>query len=505
MAAKLSPIGNAQTELADGTPAVGQKYFFYVAGSVNTKRDSFTDSTGGVANTNPVVLNSLGFPPNGIWLGDGLLYKIVLAPSTDTDPPTSPIKTWDNVSGVNDVIQTAIVEWTASGMTPTFVSTTSFTLAGDQTSAFHVGRRLKTTNSGGTIYSTITASVFGAVTTVTVVNDSGVLDSGLSAVSYGILSAVNPSNPLLIDTYPVVSGSADKTKKLRFEVDGFTTATTRVVTPPDYDHRIMSQTKGADIASAATVNLDTATGDLVDVTGTTTITAITLAEGKMATVRFTGVLTLTNGASLVLPGGLNITTAAGDVAILRGYAAGVVRCVNYQAISPGPIPGFTKLNSGSASGATLDIVMTSYTAYKHKKLVVTLIPVTDGVSLDMRFSTNGGGAYDAGATDYGIEVISGGATTSANTTGITLSSGGLIGNAATEGFSADINLYDTTDAALWTRASFHGVQIDNTATPVVRFPHGGAARRAAQDTDAVRFLFSAGNIASGAWTLYGWN
>jgi hypothetical protein len=87
---------------------------------------------------------------------------------------------------------------------------------------------------------------------------------------------------------------------------------------------------GADIASAATINLETSTGDLVDVTGTTTITAITLNDGHERTVRFTGVLTLTNGASLVLPGAANITTAAGDFAVFRGYAASVVRCVSYD-------------------------------------------------------------------------------------------------------------------------------------------------------------------------------
>jgi hypothetical protein len=90
---------------------------------------------------------------------------------------------------------------------------------------------------------------------------------------------------------------------------------------------------GADIASAATINLDTATGMIVDVTGTVSITAVTLADGKMRTVRFTGALTLTNGASLVLPGSANITTVAGDMAIFVGYAAGVVRCVSFQKIS----------------------------------------------------------------------------------------------------------------------------------------------------------------------------
>lgn len=90
---------------------------------------------------------------------------------------------------------------------------------------------------------------------------------------------------------------------------------------------------GADVASASTINLEAATGDLIDVTGTTTVTAITLSEGHERTVRTTGILILTHGSSLVLPGGSNITTAAGDFFVFRGYAAGVVRCVGYSPIA----------------------------------------------------------------------------------------------------------------------------------------------------------------------------
>jgi hypothetical protein len=62
-----------------------------------------------------------------------------------------------------------------------------------------------------------------------------VLDSGLSSVSYGILTPQNSSFPVLKDTDFKISGSADATKNFRLEVDGFTTATTRVATPPDKD------------------------------------------------------------------------------------------------------------------------------------------------------------------------------------------------------------------------------------------------------------------------------
>lgn len=97
--------------------------------------------------------------------------------------------------------------------------------------------------------------------------------------------------------------------------------------------------QGADIASATTINLDTATGNLVDVTGVTTITTVTLAQGRARWVRFTGILTLTNGASLVLPSAANITTAAGDYALFVGYAASVVRVAFYMPASGQAIVG----------------------------------------------------------------------------------------------------------------------------------------------------------------------
>lgn len=86
----------------------------------------------------------------------------------------------------------------------------------------------------------------------------------------------------------------------------------------------------ADIATAATVNLNAATGDYLTLTGTTNVSAITLIEGQERTCRAAGIFDLINSASLVLPGDADITTAAGDVFIVRGEASGVVRVVNYM-------------------------------------------------------------------------------------------------------------------------------------------------------------------------------
>ena len=123
----------------------------------------------------------------------------------------------------------------------------------------------------------------------------------------------------------------------------------------------INEVQGADIASASTINLTTATGNLVDVTGTTTITAITLAQGARRVVRFTGALTLTNGASLVLLGAANITTATGDTAEFWGYAGGVVRCVGYSKADGTPlVTTNTVVAMGTAGTATVvDTVTTA--------------------------------------------------------------------------------------------------------------------------------------------------
>lgn len=69
--------------------------------------------------------------------------------------------------------------------------------------------------------------------------------------------------------------------------------------------------KGADIASASPLVLGT-DGNYFDVTGTTGFSAITVAAGTLFMLQFDGVLTMTHGASLDLPGEANFTTAAGD-------------------------------------------------------------------------------------------------------------------------------------------------------------------------------------------------
>ena len=107
---------------------------------------------------------------------------------------------------------------------------------------------------------------------------------------------------------------------------------------------MQTSTVGGSIPSASTFVVDT-DGDHFSVTGTTGITAMTVAAGRRFTLQFDGAVTLTHGSSLYLPGATNFTTEANDCLSFIATAANTVRCTGY-ALKDGGSPvaasaGFT--------------------------------------------------------------------------------------------------------------------------------------------------------------------
>lgn len=190
MAALFSPWGNQQIFDANGDPATGWKIYPYAAGS-STPLTTYTDATGSVAQSFPIILDTLGLPINGlIWLAQGSTYKFVLTNASDVVQ-----KTVDGISGVSDSTPT-LSQWQSSNVGPTYISANSFAVTGDQTTEFHVGRRLQFATSVGTVYGTIATSVYTTLTTVTMtMGGSQVLDAGLSTVNLSILRADNSALP----------------------------------------------------------------------------------------------------------------------------------------------------------------------------------------------------------------------------------------------------------------------------------------------------------------------
>ena len=95
----------------------------------------------------------------------------------------------------------------------------------------------------------------------------------------------------------------------------------------------------SNMASAATVNLATADGFHIHITGTTQITALgTESAGIYYLLEFDGALTFTyNATSLILPGSASITTAAGDCALMISLGSGNWKCIYYTKRSGAPI------------------------------------------------------------------------------------------------------------------------------------------------------------------------
>lgn len=174
---------------ANGNPLAGGRLNTYVAGTSTLLPTfpTYQDALAGTnQNSNPVTLDANGAAQ--IWV-QALFYKFVLEDST-----FAILYTQDNVAVALAQPATTFNEWVVEPNAFVFGSGTSFTVTGvDVTSTYHAGRRVKTTNTGGTRYSTVSSSSFAVNTTVNLVNDSGTLDAGLSAVYYGWNSYSNPS------------------------------------------------------------------------------------------------------------------------------------------------------------------------------------------------------------------------------------------------------------------------------------------------------------------------
>lgn len=193
MALQISPFGNNQFFTIDGKPAAGYQLFVYVSRS-STKQSIYADKDGIAKHTNPIILGVDGFPPSPLYIDTALSYKFVLAVEFDEDPPTSPVKTIDEVSVGLEATTITTPEWSI-GTTPTYINATTFQIAGDQRSTYHAGRRLKLLSNAGILYGSVQSNSFSTNTNVVVLLDSGSLDNTLSSVYFGFLSASGSAWP----------------------------------------------------------------------------------------------------------------------------------------------------------------------------------------------------------------------------------------------------------------------------------------------------------------------
>lgn len=99
MTVNLSLLAGAGWQFFDdnGSVLTGGKLYTYAAGTT-TPQTTYTSSSGGTANANPIILDSAGRVAEEIWLTASTLYKFVLKDSSD-------VQIWskDNISGAADL------------------------------------------------------------------------------------------------------------------------------------------------------------------------------------------------------------------------------------------------------------------------------------------------------------------------------------------------------------------------------------------------------------------
>jgi hypothetical protein len=186
MTVSISPVFNAQQFFDnDGNPLSGGKIFQYQAGSFSVEETTWSDNTGAVANSNPIVLDSSGRLPAEIWLTDAVAYNLVLTLNDGTTVLTSV----DNVTGVQTSGVSSTSIWSQIVEAPTYVSPTQFLVGGNLTEEFAVGNRVQIEYAGSSFrYGTVSAVSFSSPNTqVTLINDGAAQDSGMLLAYWSLL------------------------------------------------------------------------------------------------------------------------------------------------------------------------------------------------------------------------------------------------------------------------------------------------------------------------------
>ncbi len=150
----------------------------------------------------------------------------------------------------------------------------------------------------------------------------------------------------------------------------------------------------------------------------------------------------------------------------------------------------TTLSNDATSDHTLDA------AYDvHQFDLIDVIPASDGSTLEVRFSTDGGSSFDSGGSDYARGAVTNtGSGADASASSIDISGLGVGSGSNENGVSGRLTVYAPADAT-YTRLTCVLTYTDAVGTGRVSTAFG--TRLTTTPVDAIRFFFSSGNLESG--------
>jgi len=262
-------------------------------------------------------------------------------------------------------------------------------------------------------------------------------------------------------------------------------------------------TVGADVSSATSLPL-VKDGTFVDVTGTTTVTSFaSTGVGSMICIQFDGALILTHHSSdLILPGGANITTAAGDIGIFYEYASGDYRCVSYQvaANAPGSGGGFEYVSSATASGSSTIAFTGLSTGYDYQIQITGYYASGSGIWARMRFGVTGPTYRTSGYQAVGAGLTAGASATGNGSTIYCPIFNAAMGDAAGEIAGGVVTIIDPANSG--TETSYHGNSWIYNHVPTMHSGVTGGWYDSNEAHTAIQFDQVSGTMTAGKFDLY---
>ena len=187
MTVNLSPFAGVGAQFFDdnGDPLSGGKIYTYAAGTT-TPKATYTTYTGVTPNTNPIILDAAGRPPDEVWLTYGDAYKFILKDSADTT-----VGTYDNIDGIPPVNVNLVRLY---GSTSGYIDLVAPAVAGANTVTFPAAT--------GTVALTASPIFTGTAAFATLTASENI--TGAKTVSGRLLAA---SQSVTIDQYLYMSGT----------------------------------------------------------------------------------------------------------------------------------------------------------------------------------------------------------------------------------------------------------------------------------------------------------
>jgi hypothetical protein len=209
------------------------------------------------------------------------------------------------------------------------------------------------------------------------------------------------------------------------------------------------------------------------------------------------------------------TTSATGVVELATTTEAATGTDTTRAVTPAGLTAFAAANPGGSEvlldegtfsgSANLDFILSTYTDYKHIKIILTGVRATSGSpNMFMRYSTNGGSSFDSGIVDYYYAQVSAYPT---NNSSVSATAGNamLIENGISSltggGLDLNITLYDWQNSGK--RLNWMGEFVKSSSSGGIVLGRIGGFRNAAQANNAVRFLLSSSTFSNVDYSIYG--